>query len=81
MTLTTQDTRKLVLAALRDIAPELASVAIDDHAPIRETYDLDSVDYLRFLVKLHERLNIEIPESSYPEFNSVAAIVNKVLSH
>jgi acyl carrier protein len=33
--------------------------------PLREQIDLDSMDWLNFLVALHERLQVEIPESDY----------------
>nr|MBP7659309.1 acyl carrier protein [Burkholderiaceae bacterium] len=32
---------------------------------LRSQVDLDSMDWLHFLVGLHERLGVEIPESDY----------------
>ena len=53
------------LAQLCAIAPE---VDPDESLParaLRSQVDLDSMDWLHFLVGLHERLGVEIPESDY----------------
>ena len=55
--------RKVTLAELRRIAPELEDVA--PAKPLRDQVDLDSMDWLNFLVALHERLKVDIPETDY----------------
>ncbi|MCC6715974.1 MAG: acyl carrier protein, partial [Gammaproteobacteria bacterium] len=37
--------------------------------------DLDSMDFLHFVVALHDRLGIDIPESDYPHLTTIDAIV------
>jgi acyl carrier protein len=54
-----------VMALLRSIAPELEPVALDFARPLRAQVDLDSMDWLNFLVSLHERLGVNIPEADY----------------
>jgi len=58
-----EEIRKVVLAELKRIAPELEDVA--PAKPLRDQVDLDSMDWLNFLVALHERLKVEIPETDY----------------
>jgi acyl carrier protein len=65
--------RKVVLAELRRIAPELEDVA--PAKPLREQVDLDSMDWLNFLVALDERLKIDIPESDYRKLGTLDQIV------
>jgi acyl carrier protein len=57
--------RKTVLHELRRIAPEVEEGELQADRPLREQIDLDSMDWLNFLVALHERLQVEIPESDY----------------
>lgn len=57
--------RETVFDALRRIAPEVAPEALAGAKPLRDQVDLDSMDWLNFLVGLHERLRVDIPEADY----------------
>jgi acyl carrier protein len=57
--------RQAVLAVLRRTAPEIAGTEIDSARPLRDQVDIDSIDWLNFLVGLHDRFAIDIPESDY----------------
>jgi acyl carrier protein len=70
--------RKAVLAALRKVAPETDPAALDPSKSLRDQTDLDSMDFLNFLIGLHAALGVEIPESDYPRLSSVDAIVKYV---
>jgi len=65
--------RKVVLAELKRIAPELEDVA--PAKPLRDQVDLDSMDWLNFLVALNERLKIEIPEADYRKLGTLDQVV------
>jgi acyl carrier protein len=60
-----QDLRKTVLATLQSIAPELEPADLALGRPLRDQVDLDSMDWLNFLIALHEKLEVEIPEADY----------------
>jgi len=66
--------RKVVLAELGRIAPELEDV--QPAKPLRDQVDLDSMDWLNFLVALNERLRIDIPESDYRKLGTLDQIVD-----
>jgi acyl carrier protein len=53
-----------VLAA---IAPEADLDSVAGNADLRETLDLDSMDFLNFMSGLHDRTGIDIPEADYPK--------------
>jgi acyl carrier protein len=53
------------LGILATIAPELEPGELRGDKPLRSQVDLDSMDWLNFLVALHERLKVEIPETDY----------------
>jgi acyl carrier protein len=57
--------RDVVLGELKRIAPELEDGELKADRPLRDQVDLDSMDWLNFLVALNERLKVEIPESDY----------------
>jgi len=57
--------RQAVLDALRRIAPEVEPDEIDPRQPLRDQVDLDSMDWLNFLLGLHAALGVDIPETDY----------------
>jgi len=57
--------RAAVLAALCRIAPEVEPAELRPDVPLRDQVDLDSMDWLNFLVALHGRLGVDIPEADY----------------
>lgn len=67
--------RDAVVTELRRIAPEVEAEALDDRRPLRRQVDLDSLDWLRFLVALHDRLGVDIPEADYPQLSTLADLV------
>jgi acyl carrier protein len=60
-----QDLRQIVFAALCHIAPEVEPGELRPSVPLRDQVDLDSMDWLNFLVALHGRLGVDIPEADY----------------
>ncbi len=69
-------TRQQVMAELKRIAPELEEAELDEATPLRVQVDLDSMDWLNFLVALHERTGKEIPESDYAKLGTLSAIID-----
>lgn len=65
-----------VLTLLRSIAPELEPDALDLERPLRHQVDLDSMDWLNFLVSLHERFGVDIAESDYARLISLNDVVD-----
>jgi len=60
-----EELKSQVLGILATIAPELEPGELRGDKPLRNQVDLDSMDWLNFLVALHERLKVEIPETDY----------------
>ncbi len=61
-------TRSTILRLLGDIAPEADLTSLRPDVSFRDQLDLDSMDFLNFVVALHKEFHIEIPESDYPKF-------------
>ena len=70
-----EDVRKGVLAELLRIAPELEEGEVVPGKLLREQVDLDSMDWLNFLVALHERFKVEIPEGDYQKLATLDQLV------
>lgn len=67
--------RAIVLAALRAIAPEIDPAELRPDRPLRRQVDLDSMDWLNFLLGLHDKLKVEIPESDYARLVTLDDVV------
>ena len=65
-----------VLKSLRAIAPEIEADALDFAQPLRRQVDLDSMDWLNFLVSLSERFGVNIPEADYAHLVSLDNVVD-----
>jgi acyl carrier protein len=70
-----EDIRRQVLEELQRIAPELEAGELQPSRLLREQVDLDSMDWLNFLVALHERFKVEIPEADYKRLSTFEQIV------
>jgi acyl carrier protein len=67
--------REVVLDALRQTAPEVDIASLDPARDLRRQADLDSVDLLNLIVKIHEALQIDVPEQDYGKLNTLDAAV------
>jgi acyl carrier protein len=63
--MTDSEIRTTALEVLKQIAPEIEADELRGDLPLRNQVDLDSMDWLNFLLGLHEKLQVEIPEADY----------------
>lgn len=63
-----REMRSLVLRLLGEIAPEADTASLRPDVSFRDQLDLDSMDFLNFVVALHKEFHIEIPEADYPKY-------------
>ena len=61
--MTREELLAAILDALAGIAPEIDAAALAPDTPLRDQVDLDSADWLNFLVALHAKLGIDIPDA------------------
>ncbi len=64
-----------VFAELESVAPGCAPENADPDAALLDELDIDSMDFLNFIIALHKSLNIDIPESDYPELATLNGAV------
>ncbi len=73
--MTRDEIAAVVRSILGGIAPEVDLAGVRPDADLREELDIDSMDFLRFAVQLHERLGVTVPEADYPRVRSLAGCV------
>jgi acyl carrier protein len=75
---TRDDVRDQILSVLTTIAPEVEADDIRDDVLLRDQVDLDSMDWLNFLIGIHKRLDVDIPESDYASLRTLTDVVRYV---
>lgn len=65
--MTQDEIRQVVLQALGSIVPEADLTAIEPDLEFREQLDMDSMDFLNFVIAVDAQLGVEIPEVDYPK--------------
>jgi acyl carrier protein len=75
MNTTTEGIRDGIIRALQSVAPEIDAATLDNGLPIREQVDLDSMDFLNFVIAVNEELGVEIPEIDYPKLVTLNSFV------
>ena len=66
----------LVREILSNIAPDVDIDSLRADDDMRDTLDIDSVDFLNFVAALHERTGIDIPERDYPMVSTIGRCVD-----
>ncbi len=70
--MTEDEIRQVVRQALSDIAPEADWDSIDPEQDLRDQIDLDSVDFLNFVIGLHKKLHVEIPDAEVSKLATIS---------
>ena len=73
--MTRDDIARVLAEELGRIAPEIPFEEADPRADLRDAFEIDSMDVLTLVTRLHERLGIDIPEADYDRLASVEATV------
>jgi acyl carrier protein len=70
-----EEIHAVVVAELSNIAPDMAIATVKPNADLREALDIDSMDFLNFIMALHQKLRIDIPERDYPKLFTLTGAV------
>lgn len=68
-----------IFAELESVAPGCAPQDADPGADLHDALDIDSMDFLNFVIALHKSLDVEIPESDYPKLATLNGIADYLL--
>ena len=79
--MTNEQIRETVLRVLSRIAPEADLTRIKPTARLRDQLDIDSMDFLNFVIGMHKEFDIEIPEAEYPKLATLDGCVDYLMIH
>ena len=60
-----------IVVLLQQIAPDTTPSTLKLEENIRETLNIDSFDFLQFVIALNEKTGVEIPEEDYGKINTI----------
>jgi acyl carrier protein len=78
--MTAEQIRETVLRVLGSVAPEAELQSIDPRLSLRDQLDIDSVDFLNFVIGIHAELGVDIPEVDLPKLATLESCVSYLLS-
>ncbi len=78
---TREELQATLLRLLSEIAPEIDPAAIDPHTSLRDQIDLDSMNFLDFLISVDEALHIAIPERDYGRLQTLDGCLTYLMEH
>jgi acyl carrier protein len=78
---TPDEIRQVVFRILGAIAPEADFAALAPQANLRETLDLDSMDFLNFVIALHSETGVDVPEADYSCLSTLAGCIDYLAGH
>ena len=70
-----QDIRSMTAEVLAGIAPEADLSTVKDDEDLRDALDLDSMDFLNFVIGLSRRSGVMIPEADTPRLRTMRGLV------
>ncbi len=79
--MTKDEIKVAVLQALKAVAPEMDEASLEPNASLRDQLDVDSMDFLNYVIGLHEALKIDIPEADYPKLSTLDGAITYVAEH
>lgn len=77
--MTDAEIRQTIFQLLKQIAPDTEPEQLKPDDNIREKLEIDSFDSLRFIVRLDEKLGVEIPEQDYGKITTVNGLVKYIM--
>jgi acyl carrier protein len=75
-----EEARTTVRDALRQVAPDAEFDTLPPDTSLRDTLELDSLDFEALVVQLSERSGHRIDEDDYPQLTTVGSCVDYLAS-
>jgi acyl carrier protein len=72
--------KEAIFAGLHQVAPESNPASLRPDQNLREALDIDSFDFLNFLIGLHEKTGIEIPEADYGQLTTLDGMTRYLMA-
>ncbi|MEX1008648.1 MAG: acyl carrier protein [Acidimicrobiia bacterium] len=76
-----EELHRIVRAVLSQVAPEANLETLDADVDLAEQIDIDSMDFLNFVIGLEEATGVDIPERDYAQLATLAGCVEYLRVH
>lgn len=73
--MTDAELSNLVKSCLYTVAPDIESESIDPEKSFRAQFEIDSMDFLNFVISLHKATGVEILERDYLNLQTLSGAV------
>ena len=70
------DIRSAVVEVFGQIVPEARGEELEADESFRDQFEIDSLDFLNFVLALEARFELQVPETEYPRLGSLSGAVN-----
>ena len=74
--MTRDELRAALLGCLARIAPEVDVATLRPEVRLRDQVDLDSVDWLNFLMSVHTALGVDIPDADAARLTTLDQLID-----
>jgi acyl carrier protein len=79
--MTDAELMETVKEALFSVAPDLEGEPVDPDRTFQDQFEIDSMDFLNFVIALSRLTGIEVPEADYPKLQTPSDAVNYLRTH
>jgi len=76
-----EEARQTIFEVLGEIAPEVDPATVDDSSDLTEQLDLDSMDYLNWMLGINQATGVEIPQRDVSRFLTIDGAVEYLVIH
>lgn len=73
--------KEVIFRLLKRVAPEADPQSLAPDQDIRQTLDIDSYDFLMFLIGLDEEMGVNVPEADYGKLITLDDLVRYLSAH
>jgi acyl carrier protein len=77
--MTEEDLKNDIFRLLKSVAPDTEPESLQPDDNIRTTLEIDSFDYLQFIVAIDEQFGIDTPEEDYGKIQTMRALTAYLL--
>jgi acyl carrier protein len=76
-----EQARQIIYSVLGEIAPEVDASTVDESVDLTEQLDLDSMDYLNWMLGINAETGIDIPQRDVSQFLTIDGAVGYLVAH
>ena len=71
-----EELKQNIITTLLEIAPDIEASNLDPAVSFRDQFEIDSVDFLNFVLTLEKKLDVKLSEIDYPKLSSLRGCIS-----